>query len=285
MAHRSIKGRVVVLWAALVLAGSANIAPSRANLFDPAHDRSATMAGFGVSGAADFALALLPTSPAPEPFRAELGSSGNTSLDAKWRNLNKSLAREQSILQRCREDAATCPAAARAFLSIVDRAENRSGRARIAEINRSINLGIRAVSDSEQYGIRDLWATPLQMFASRAGDCEDLAIAKYAALRKLGYAETDLRLIIVNDNVAGDIHAVMAVRHDQHWLILDNRTLEIKDEASHLTFEPLFMIGSNGVSKITALSPINETAPWTLAIAPPVPLYTLAAWPMMSPSL
>jgi predicted transglutaminase-like cysteine proteinase len=44
------------------------------------------------------------------------------------------------------------------------------------------------VSDLAQYGVTELWASPLTTFAAGAGDCEDYAIAKYVALRQAGMA-------------------------------------------------------------------------------------------------
>jgi len=54
------------------------------------------------------------------------------------------------------------------------------------EINRAINLAIRPMSDLAQYGAIDVWSSPLVTFTNGAGDCEDYAIAKFAALRQVG---------------------------------------------------------------------------------------------------
>lgn len=288
MAIWGMKGRVVALWAGHILAGLLmSTAPSSANVDENLHGEVSTPAAVSLLSAPYISFAPLVTKQpfAQEPFRAELGPSENLSLDIKWSGVKRALRRDQSVLQRCRADASACPAAARAFLAIIDRAESRNGWNRIAEVNRSINLSIRAASDKEQYGVRDLWATPLLMFSSRAGDCEDLAIAKYAALRELGYAEDDLRLVIANDQVSGEVHAVLTVRHDGRWLVLDNKTLEIKDDTTSQTLDPLFTIGSAGVHKIIASSLKPEDTPWSPAVARPLPVYVVAAWPMMSPAL
>ena len=55
-----------------------------------------------------------------------------------------------------------------------------------------------------------------------AKDCEDYAIAKYVALREAGVEAADLRFLLVRDRLAGD-HAVLGVRYEGRWLILDNR--------------------------------------------------------------
>lgn len=288
MSNRGMKRRVAVLWVAGFVAGLLmSVAPSRALVSEPVYDFSGATIKFGLLADYDVAPAPFATmlSYRPEPFRAALGSGSNTSLDVKWSSVTKGLSRDQAVLRHCRDDVATCPSAARAFLVIVDRAQNRSGWGRIAEVNRSINLSIRAVSDLKLYGVRDLWATPLVTFTSNAGDCEDLAIAKYAALRELGYGENDLRLVIANDSDANEIHAVIAVRHEGRWLILDNKTLEIKADTAFTRLKPLFMIDSRGVHEVAALPPqLGDTA-WTTASAVPVAIYFPGGWPQLLPTM
>ncbi len=48
--------------------------------------------------------------------------------------------------------------------------------------------------DETVWGRKDYWATPAELFQKHRGDCEDVAIAKYFTLRKLGIADSHLRL-------------------------------------------------------------------------------------------
>lgn len=116
--------------------------------------------------------------------------------------------------------------------------------------------------DLTQDGVRDLWASPLMTFASGAGDCEDYAIVKYVALREIGVGDEDLRLDIVHDHAANEDHAVTAVRYDRRWLILDNKTLDIRQDDSIAQFNPLFVIDSDGVKRVEARTPKPQN-PWT----------------------
>jgi predicted transglutaminase-like cysteine proteinase len=75
--------------------------------------------------------------------------------------------------------------------------------------------------DRELYGLNEYWATPRE-FMTRSGDCEDFAIAKYYALRELGFAEEDMRVVILMDEIRGIGHAVLAVYRDDDILILDS---------------------------------------------------------------
>jgi predicted transglutaminase-like cysteine proteinase len=136
---------------------------------------------------------------------------------------------ESRIPARCRADSANCSAAAARFLAIIDRAAKQDGWIRIAEINRAINLDIRPVSDVTQYGATPFWPTPLMTFAANAGDCKDYAVAKFIALRELGFSAADLRIVIVR--ASAEYHALTAVHYDSHWFIRDNRTSAIKRDS------------------------------------------------------
>jgi predicted transglutaminase-like cysteine proteinase len=118
--------------------------------------------------------------------------------------------------------------------AIAELGRAREGRARIGEINRAVNLAIRAVSDEQQFGVSDRWSAPLETIASGQGDCEDYAIVKLLALQQAGIARSDLRLVIVKDRASRNLHAVAAVRLDGRWLLLDNRFLTLVDlEQTH----------------------------------------------------
>lgn len=217
--------------------------------------------------------------PRSEPFNVETSAPVKGAVQYKWAGVKKALPREARLLAKCRDTPADCAPAAKRFLAVIDKAAAREGWTRIAEVNRAINLSIRPVSDMAQYGVHDRWASPLMTFASGAGDCEDYAIAKYVALRELGFVERDLRLVIVHDHAANEDHAVTAVRHENRWLILDNKSLAIRQDMNIAAFDPLFVIDSGGV-KSAKLKRIELQDPWadasisrTLIDEPPAGLF------------
>ena len=242
------------------------------------------MPGIAFASAMPFEVAPLEVTPpahqSSEPFGAESSAPLIGGLHNKWSAVKKMLPRQSRTLMQCRASAAACTPAAKRFLAILDRALAREGWARIAEINRAINLNIRPVDDMTQYGVVDLWATPLMTFASNAGDCEDYAIAKYVALREIGIADDDLRLVVVHDRSANEDHAVAAVRYDGRWLILDNRNLEMRQDIDIAEFEPLFVIDREGVKRMTAPAP---TPPNLMVSASPAAgnLLFLSGWQTM----
>ncbi|MBS0246866.1 MAG: transglutaminase-like cysteine peptidase [Proteobacteria bacterium] len=164
-------------------------------------------------------------------------------MTTKWQALQVAIAIEARAMTLCRQTQEACTPAAARFLAIVDAARGETGRARAGRINRAINLAIRPLRDSAQFGVPDVWQSPLMTFANGAGDCEDYAIAKYVALREAGVSADDLKLVIVHDNRVGEDHAVTAARVDGEWLILDNRKMLLLTDAQTPDLKPLIALG------------------------------------------
>jgi predicted transglutaminase-like cysteine proteinase len=185
-----------------------------------------------------------------EPFGLFATILSGGGLREKWLEVERKLDDERVQLALCDGDRERCvsPAALR-LLAIVDDARAKEGRARLGEINRAINLAIRPVSDLAQYGMIDVWSSPLATFASGAGDCEDYAIAKFVALRQAGISPDDLRIVVMRDTIHGEDHAVAAVRLDGQWLMLDNRRMAMVEDAYVRNYRPLFVIGQSGVMR------------------------------------
>lgn len=184
-----------------------------------------------------------------------LAASDNGSYNARWRLLQPAIRIERKILSFCRSSPDTCPEAAAQFGAIIEAARGHSGLARIGEINRAVNLAIRPISDLTQYGVPDVWASPLMTFSSGAGDCEDYAIAKYVALLEAGLPREDLRLIVVYNRPVHEQHMVAAAHIDGHWLILDNRTMRLIADADIIDLAPLAMLDTTEPSAPIAAAP------------------------------
>jgi len=178
----------------------------------------------------------------------------------KWGGVEAQIEAESRILARCRGGAFWCPFAAQHFLAIVDEGRGRNGRARIGVINRAINLSIVPTSDLVQWGVADRWSPPLETFTTERGDCEDYAIAKYVALSAAGVSRQDIRLLVVRDNAARNSHAVVAVRLDGDWVILDNRWLALVRDREMWRATPLFELDDNGVRRFIDPEPTATVA-------------------------
>lgn len=147
---------------------------------------------------------------------------------------------EREILDRCRVERERCPRVALELLAMIGAARAQTGRARLAYINRAINLAIRPMKDVDNYGVTEVWKAPLATLANGAGDCTDYAIAKYFALGEVGVAANDRRLVVARVTSRLELHTVLAVREEQHWLILDNRSMSIVDAADAIQYVPVF---------------------------------------------
>ena len=184
--------------------------------------------------------------PSTEPFDLPAMTTSLGEMPAKWAELQSRILADERTLSACGSVSSQCPKAARRFLSIVELGRKHQGRARLGWINRAVNLSIRPMSDWAQYGYADFWASPLQTLSSSAGDCEDYAIVKYVALRYLGIAPDDLRLLIVRDNLRQTVHAIVAVHYEGEWLILDNRTFAMLNAEQARHYYPLFVLDYRG---------------------------------------
>jgi predicted transglutaminase-like cysteine proteinase len=198
---------------------------------------------------------LAPFQRPTEPFGVASTPVSGGGLIRKWHDVQTGLTKDYQTLGKCRQDPTSCAAAPARFLALVESARPLAGLARIAAVNSAVNQAVRPMTDLDQYGQVELWATPLMTFASGAGDCEDYAIAKYAALIELGISANDLRLLAVYDRNARENHAVAAVRFEQHWLILDNLVADVQDAATSTRLNPLFVLGDQWVRRVDAVPP------------------------------
>jgi predicted transglutaminase-like cysteine proteinase len=188
-----------------------------------------------------------------EPFGLFATRLSGGGLAEKWNGLERKLEDDMVQLALCDGDRQGCasPAALR-LLAIVDAARARDGRARFGEVNRAINLAIRAMSDIAQHGQIDVWSPPLDTFTTGAGDCEDYAIAKFAALRLAGIPGEDIRIVVLRDLARGEDHAVVAARLEGHWLTLDNQRMAMIEDIDIRNHRPLFVIDDSGVMRYEA---------------------------------
>lgn len=112
------------------------------------------------------------------------------------------------------------------------------------KINAFVNQ-VPYFEDFQIYGTGDYWAVPQELFENDAGDCEDYSIAKYLALKKLGFAVKDLRVTIVEDvNLAENnaIHAVLVVHYRGDEYILDNRDYNIIEAHKIAHYHPVYSV-------------------------------------------
>ena len=97
-------------------------------------------------------------------------------------------------------------------------------------------------------GKKEYWTTPKEMLAVGAGDCEDIAIAKYYFLLRMGVAEERLRFAYVKafnrKKMSIEDHLVLLYKEHENnpYLVLDNLTDSIlaQQERQDLIYQYAF---------------------------------------------
>jgi len=128
------------------------------------------------------------------------------------------------------------------WVSFVNNNRGLSDRDALDEVNIFFNRRIRYVEDIRHWKKNDYWATPQETLASRGGDCEDFAIAKYYTLREWGIDDNKLRIVYVRSSRLRRPHMVLAYypqpRSDP--LILDSITSRISPASRRHDLTPVY---------------------------------------------
>lgn len=124
--------------------------------------------------------------------------------------------------------------------------------AELDAVNSMVNT-VHYVPDEQNWGAADHWATPGEFYA-RNGDCEDFAIAKYVALKALGFDPAKMRIVVLVDRQRQKHHAVLMIDTEMGRMILDNQIAEVVRDTEIAHYDPIYSI--------------NESA-WWLHIAKP----------------
>jgi predicted transglutaminase-like cysteine proteinase len=118
--------------------------------------------------------------------------------------------------------------------------------ARLEAVNRYVNDRVRFVDDRVQYGRADVWTSASETLRRGKGDCEDYAIAKMQMLRRAGFSERDLYVVIVRDLVRRADHAVLVARAEGRMFVLDNGSDKLLDTAAVSDYRPIMTFASKG---------------------------------------
>lgn len=105
------------------------------------------------------------------------------------------------------------------------------------------------VADQEQWGREDYWATPVELLAANAGDCEDYSIAKYFTLKEMGVSEEKLKITYVKALKLNQAHMVLAYYEtpEAEPLILDNLDKSIKPATQRPDLLPVYSFNGEGL--------------------------------------
>jgi predicted transglutaminase-like cysteine proteinase len=170
--------------------------------------------------------------PRPVPFdRPDVFGSvalviGSTPLDDRWHKVSQGHA----------------GGAAAAYATSM---RDHEPLARIDAVNRYVNARVQFVNDITLFGSEDRWMSGSETLGRGQGDCEDFAIAKLQMLRKAGFEDKDLYLVVLRDMRRAADHAVLVVRAEGRLLVLDNGTNRIVDSETMSDYKPILTYSGN----------------------------------------
>ena len=155
----------------------------------------------------------------------------------QWRRVLASFPAERAAFDRCLADPAACTSPTlKNWRRMVRSTAGLAPREKLAAVNGFFNR-FPYRHDAALYGRSEYWATPRE-FMLRSGDCEDYVIAKYFALRALGFGRDALRVVVLMDRIRGIGHAVLAVYLADDILILDNLSSLIVSHSRYQHYVP-----------------------------------------------
>jgi predicted transglutaminase-like cysteine proteinase len=126
--------------------------------------------------------------------------------------------------------------------------------ARLAAINHFFNRRIEFMEDAQNWKQTDYWASPVEVLARGAGDCEDYVIAKYFSLLVTGVPKARMRLVYVRLQVGGAQGAVLPhmvlayyAEPNAEPVILDNLVNDIKPASRRPDLMPVFSFNGDSL--------------------------------------
>lgn len=126
---------------------------------------------------------------------------------------------------------------------------------KLAAVNRFFN-GLARASDQATWGVTDYWSTPAELLRRGAGDCEDFAIGKYFALRRMGLAREHLQITYVRDLNHDRAHMVLIYRAPgRSAVVLDSAEPRILPASLRPDLVPVFAFDER---QVTLLAPDGE---------------------------
>ncbi|QQG64394.1 transglutaminase-like cysteine peptidase [Desulfobulbus oligotrophicus] len=123
-----------------------------------------------------------------------------------------------------------------------------SEQTKLERVNRFMNTNA-FIADTDHWQQEDYWATPIEFIASRGGDCEDFAIAKFFTLLKMGVDEHRLALTYVKAVHLNQAHMVLTYYPvpGAEPLVLDNLIDAIKPSSQRTDLVPVYSLNGSGL--------------------------------------
>ena len=116
------------------------------------------------------------------------------------------------------------------------------GQSRLRQLdiaNRWMNHRLEFASDQQVYGDADHWAPLAESLRRGRGDCGDYAVGKMQLLRAAGVPVKDMYLLLARDLVRRTDHALLVVRLDSQYMVLDSRNDLLLTDLEVRAYQPV----------------------------------------------
>jgi predicted transglutaminase-like cysteine proteinase len=133
--------------------------------------------------------------------------------------------------------------------ALLESAGKLSDKEKLKAVNDFFNQQIEFVDDSYLWKVNDYWATPLEVLAIGAGDCEDYSIAKYFTLLELGVSDSKMRITYVKAIELNQAHMVLTYfeKPGAVPVVLDNLVPQIKSASRRRDLLPVYSFNGSGL--------------------------------------
>lgn len=157
----------------------------------------------------------------------------------------------QRIMARASSRSAT---AATPWQDLVAELSGKTPARQLDAVNSYFNR-IPYAEDKVTYGVQDHWATPEEFIRRNVGDCEDYTIAKYTALRAMGWSADSLLVVVIRDHKYKVNHAALAAKLDGQWYYLDNRASRLLRPSEVPFYQPIYALSESQLTVFVRARP------------------------------
>ena len=133
--------------------------------------------------------------------------------------------------------------------NLIENGKTAAETDKLKQVNDFFNQNIHFTNDITQWGKEDYWATPMELLAQGAGDCEDFSIAKYFTLLEMGVDDSKLRITYVKALTLNQAHMVLTYFASPQAvpLVLDNLKPDISPATDRNDLEPVYSFNGSGL--------------------------------------
>ena len=158
----------------------------------------------------------------------------------QWERVMSRGDKEMNFFSTCQSGTSGCPAAAGRWQKLLAELKGQPPMKQLQEVNKFYNTWPYR-TDMDAYGVLDYWASPME-FVTKSGDCEDYAIIKFYALKRLGWDPNNLRIAAVTDRILNLGHAILVAYLEGEVYVLDNQSTGVFGHSRFKHYEPHYSV-------------------------------------------